>query len=189
MKGMPANLVAAHREMAEMATVILVAGVISDSRPARTLKAGMTVMLERTRDEPPAIQQLWPRFERLVGLRGRRMYAIVDVRAGTYAACTPAREGDILNASGSIPPPCREAGVCRHGSPESRPGCTSASARPCKHSKRWQRPLTLAALSLSTTGATMRSNCGYPFPRSPDEAGGLRSPPVHYSRHVRMIGR
>jgi hypothetical protein len=25
----------------------------------------VTVMLERTRDELPAIQQLWPRFERL----------------------------------------------------------------------------------------------------------------------------
>jgi hypothetical protein len=91
---MRVNLVAAGRETAEMATVILMAGVIFDSRPARTLKAGMTVMLERTRDELPAIQRLWPRFEHLAGLRGRRMYAMVDVRAGTYAACTPVREGD-----------------------------------------------------------------------------------------------
>jgi hypothetical protein len=59
------------------------AGVIFDSRPARTLKADVTVMLERTRDELPAIRQLWPRFEDLVGLRGRRMYAMVDVRAGS----------------------------------------------------------------------------------------------------------
>jgi hypothetical protein len=49
-----------------------VAGVPFDSEPTRTLKASLTVMLERTRDELPAIQQLWPRFERLVGLRGRR---------------------------------------------------------------------------------------------------------------------
>ena len=77
-----------------MATVIVMAGVIFDSRPARTLKADVVVMLERTRDELPAIQQLWPRFEDLVGLRGRRMYAMVDVQAGTYAACTPARESD-----------------------------------------------------------------------------------------------
>jgi hypothetical protein len=70
------------------------AGVIFDSKPARTLKVGVTVMLERTRDELSAIQQLWPRFENLVGLRRRRMYAMVDVRAGTYAACTPVREGD-----------------------------------------------------------------------------------------------
>jgi hypothetical protein len=76
------------------ATVISVAGDLFDSPPARTLKAGVTVMLERTRDELPAIQQLWPRFENLVGLRGRRMYAMVDTRAGTYAACTPVREGD-----------------------------------------------------------------------------------------------
>jgi hypothetical protein len=65
-----------------------------DSQPTRTLKADVTVMLERTRDELPAIQQLWPRFERLAGLRGRRMYAMVDTRAGIYAACTPVRGGD-----------------------------------------------------------------------------------------------
>jgi hypothetical protein len=71
-----------------------VTDVLFDSGPARTLKAGVTVMLDRARDELPAIQQLWPRFERLVGLRGRRMYAMVDTRAGTYAACTPVRDGD-----------------------------------------------------------------------------------------------
>jgi hypothetical protein len=63
-----------------------------DSRPARALKADAPVMLERVRDELPAIQDLWPRFERLVGLRGRRMYAMVT--AGTYAACTPLRDDD-----------------------------------------------------------------------------------------------
>jgi hypothetical protein len=51
-------------------------------------------MLDRTRDELPAIQRLWPRFEELVGLRGRKMYAMVDTQAGTYAACTPVREDD-----------------------------------------------------------------------------------------------
>ena len=71
-----------------------VADVLFDSGPERTLKAGVTVMLDRARDELPAIQQLWPRFERLVGLRGRRMYAMVDTGAGTYAACTPLRDGD-----------------------------------------------------------------------------------------------
>ncbi len=71
-----------------------VAGVIFDSQPTRILKAGVTVMLERTSDELPAIQRLWPRFEGLVGLRGRQMYAMVDTRAGTYAACTPVREGE-----------------------------------------------------------------------------------------------
>ncbi|MGH3191704.1 MAG: hypothetical protein ACRDPY_29750 [Streptosporangiaceae bacterium] len=70
------------------------AGVLFDSEPARTFKVGLTVMLERTRDELPAIQQLWPRFEGLVGLRGRRMYAMVDTRAETYAACTPLRKDD-----------------------------------------------------------------------------------------------
>ena len=65
-----------------------------DSIPARTLKADVTVMLQRTRDALPAIQELWPRFETLVGLRGRRMYAMVDLAGGTYAACTPVRGDD-----------------------------------------------------------------------------------------------
>jgi hypothetical protein len=65
-----------------------------DSPPARTLQADVPVMLERTRDELPAIQQLWPRFEELVGLRGRKMYAMVDTQSGTYATCTPVRRGD-----------------------------------------------------------------------------------------------
>ena len=45
------------------------------------------------------------RFERLVGLRGRKMYeaqvpgaalvdAVVDLVAGTYSTCTPVRSGD-----------------------------------------------------------------------------------------------
>ena len=77
-----------------MATVRVVAGVMFGSRPAQTLKVGVMVMLERTRDELPAIQQLWPRFEGLVGLCGRRIYAMVDTQAGTYAACTPVKDGD-----------------------------------------------------------------------------------------------
>jgi hypothetical protein len=77
---------------AEMATVMGVEEGMFNSRPARALKADVAVMLDRVRDELPAIQELWPRFERLVGLRGRRMYAMVT--AGTYAACTPVREDD-----------------------------------------------------------------------------------------------
>lgn len=75
-------------------SVLPVAADLFDSRPARIRKADVPVMLELTRDELPAIQQLWPRFEDLVGLRGRKMYAMVDTQAGTYAACTPVRDGD-----------------------------------------------------------------------------------------------
>lgn len=71
-----------------------VAADLFDSRPARTIKADVPVMLDRTRDELPAIQRLWPRFEELVGLHGRKMYAMVDTQAGTYATCTPVRDGD-----------------------------------------------------------------------------------------------
>jgi hypothetical protein len=75
-----------------MATVMGMEGGTFNSRPARALKADLTVMLERTRDELSAIQELWPRFERLVGLRGRRMYAMIT--EGAYAACTPVRGED-----------------------------------------------------------------------------------------------
>ncbi len=70
------------------------ASTFSGSEPKRIRKPGVKVMLQSTRDELPAIQELWPHFEDLVGRRGRRMYAMIDPRAGTYATCTPVKEGD-----------------------------------------------------------------------------------------------
>lgn len=55
-------------------------------------------MQRSTVDNLPAIQQVWPQFEGLVGLRGRKMYALV--RAGTYSACTPIRRDDDPDAYG-----------------------------------------------------------------------------------------
>lgn len=69
-----------------------------DSQPVRIDRQDVPVMLERTRDELPAIQELWPRFERLVGLRGRKMFALIQ--GGHYVACTPVREGDDPDALG-----------------------------------------------------------------------------------------
>ena len=57
-------------------------------------RAPVAVMLRTCRDELGEIQRLWPEFEELVGLRGRKMYAIVDVAAGTYATCTPLHPDD-----------------------------------------------------------------------------------------------
>lgn len=45
-------------------------------------------------DELPEIQELWPWFEGLVGLRGRKMYAAAALAAGTYTTCTPVRPDD-----------------------------------------------------------------------------------------------
>ncbi len=60
-----------------------------------------------TADDLPSIQALWPRFERLVGLRGRKMYARVDERAGTYTVCTPVlaadRPAELDLATGVLP--------------------------------------------------------------------------------------
>lgn len=55
--------------------------------PVRVLRASCA-------DELPAIQELWPRFEELVGLRGRKMYAAIDVTAGTYSTCCVVRPTD-----------------------------------------------------------------------------------------------
>ena len=62
--------------------------------PARIERDDLTVMAQATVDDLPHIQQLWPSFEQLVGLRGRKMYAMVDVGANTYTACTPVRDDD-----------------------------------------------------------------------------------------------
>lgn len=52
------------------------------------------------------------------------------------------------------------AGICGSGSPETRLGCMSASARPCDHSWHRRLPPIPTALSWSTTGATTRLNLG-----------------------------
>lgn len=62
--------------------------------PTRIHRPDVPVMERTTADELPSIRELWPAFERLVGLRGRRMYGRADVRAGTYTACTPIKEED-----------------------------------------------------------------------------------------------
>ena len=51
-------------------------------------------MQQSTVDDLPHIQQLWPSFEQLVGLRGRKMYAQVDTHRNTYTVCTPVRDDD-----------------------------------------------------------------------------------------------
>ncbi len=62
--------------------------------PARIERADVAVVERTTADDLPSIQALWPWFEGLVGLRGRKMFARVDERAGTYTVCTPVRDGD-----------------------------------------------------------------------------------------------
>lgn len=52
------------------------------------------VMQATCADEVEEIQRLWPRFEELVGLRGRTMYGVVDVVGRTYTTCTPIRPDD-----------------------------------------------------------------------------------------------
>ncbi|MFE0026176.1 GyrI-like domain-containing protein [Amycolatopsis sp. NPDC059021] len=64
------------------------------SPPARIHRQDVTVLEQTTADELPRIQELWPSFERLVGLRGRKTYARIDERAGTYTVCTPVKPED-----------------------------------------------------------------------------------------------
>lgn len=51
-------------------------------------------MQQTTVDELTRIQQIWPSFERLVGLRGRKMYAQINEDQNTYTVCTPVRQDD-----------------------------------------------------------------------------------------------
>jgi hypothetical protein len=74
--------------MNAMATSVL------QAPPTRIHRPDVAVMEQTTADELPEIQKLWPSFERLVGLRGRKMYGRADVKANTYTACTPVRDGD-----------------------------------------------------------------------------------------------
>ena len=68
--------------------------------PDRISRADVAVMARTTVDDLPHIQALWPAFEHLVGLRGRKMYASVNAAAGTYTTCTPVRAGDDPQALG-----------------------------------------------------------------------------------------
>jgi hypothetical protein len=62
--------------------------------PDRIQRQDVVVMQQATVDELTHIQRLWPSFERLVGLRGRTMYAQIDERRNTYTVCTPLKEHD-----------------------------------------------------------------------------------------------
>jgi len=62
--------------------------------PDRLHRGDVMVMQQTTVDELAHIQQVWPSFERLVGLRGRKMYALIDTAQNSYSVCTPIRDGD-----------------------------------------------------------------------------------------------
>jgi hypothetical protein len=64
------------------------------SRPDRIERPEVTVMQQTTVDDLAHIQAIWPSFEVLVGLRGRKMYALIDTVLDTYTVCTPIRDGD-----------------------------------------------------------------------------------------------
>ncbi len=68
--------------------------IVFDAAPGLIQREDITVMLDQTADEITAIQRLWPQFEQLVGVRGRKMYAMVDIAADTYATCTPVLDRD-----------------------------------------------------------------------------------------------
>jgi hypothetical protein len=73
---------------------------VFSARPDRIERPDVSVMQQATVDELSHIQQLWPSFEKLVGLRGRKMYAQVDIRQNTYTVCTPVKEDDRPDALG-----------------------------------------------------------------------------------------
>jgi hypothetical protein len=62
--------------------------------PDRVERHDVLVMQQTTVDDLSHIQRVWPSFERLVGLKGRKMFALVDTRRSTYTVCTPVRPDD-----------------------------------------------------------------------------------------------
>jgi hypothetical protein len=82
------------RDAVAVASLVRVEASFFDSQPTRICKEAQTVMFERTSDELAAIEGLWRHFEQLVGLRGRRMYAMVEPNTSSYATCTPVKDDD-----------------------------------------------------------------------------------------------
>jgi hypothetical protein len=70
------------------------------SQPDRIERQNVTVMERSTVDDLAHIQEIWPPFEHLVGLRGRKMYGRADLGLNTYTVCTPVRQGDNPEALG-----------------------------------------------------------------------------------------
>jgi predicted transcriptional regulator YdeE len=60
-----------------------------DRPPLRIDRPDVGVMERSTVDDLAHIQQIWPAFENLVGVHGRKMYAYVDLERNTYTVCTP----------------------------------------------------------------------------------------------------
>jgi len=67
---------------------------VFQTQPDRIQQRDLTVMQQSTLDDLSHIQKLWPSFEELVGLRGRKMYAQIDENLNTYTVCTPVKEDD-----------------------------------------------------------------------------------------------
>ena len=90
---MPAALVATAVVSAGCFTHVMASSAFR-TRPDRIQRGDVTVMQQTTVDDLPHIQALWPSFEKLVGLRGRKMYARVDLQRNAYTVCTPLHDDD-----------------------------------------------------------------------------------------------
>jgi hypothetical protein len=86
--------------VAPRGSLVPVPSSVLHAPPTRIRRQGVAVLEQTTADELPRIQAAWHSFERLVGLRGRKMFARVDEDAGTYTVCTPINEGDNPDALG-----------------------------------------------------------------------------------------
>jgi hypothetical protein len=62
--------------------------------PGRIRRVDVAVMEQSTADDLAHIQAIWPAFEQLVVVRGRKKFARVDLSTNTYTVCTPIRDDD-----------------------------------------------------------------------------------------------
>lgn len=67
---------------------------VLSSAPDRIERSDQPVMERSTVDDVSHIHEVWPAFEALVGLKGRKMFAKVDGVTNSYTVCTPLRSTD-----------------------------------------------------------------------------------------------
>ena len=132
---------------------------VFDSLPDRIHRVDVTVMSQTTADDLPHIQKVWPAFEQIVGLRGRKMYALIDTATSSYTVCTPVRDGDDPDHLGLQVETMPAARTYAGGLSVSPLRSTSTSPSAWQSWRRRREWIPLVRLS-SSTAVTTRSSSG-----------------------------
>ena len=106
-------------------------------------RADVEVLEHTVADELTAMNEAWNRFENLVGLKGRKMYARVDETAGTYTVCTPRKPADAFDLAVGVLPGGRYRRTVLEGDPPELYGRIGPAMEALKAAGPWDatRPL------------------------------------------------